>query len=723
MQTTSQAYFAFYNPNDWTGRVTAYGLIDTGGILSLQTGANWDSECVLSGVPSGQNCLYTGDTGPISAQASRVMWTWNGLDTAGAPGTAGIPFEWANLTSTEQTALGAQTRLNYLRGDRSLEINSSGAGTYRARDGILADIIDASPTFVGPPSSPYLLQWKDRLVPSDAVPEGTSYQTFQSNNQGRLNVIYAGANDGFLHGFRTGSQDAAGNVIDNATTPNDGAEVMAYMPGAALNTIHNATSNLDYSNTQYAHAFFVDATPGVGDLYYSGAWHTWLVGGLGPGGAAIYALDVTNPAGFTEAASSSLVKGEWSSATISCVGNANCGKSLGNTYGTPEIRRFHNGSWGAIFGNGYGSTNGDAGIFVMLVSQSGAISFYYLSAGAAGSNGIAYTSSADLDGDHIVDYVYAGDLKGNIWRFDLTSNNAGSWGLSSTGQPIFKTPAGQPITTPVLVASANVGGTTPQVMLGFGTGQRTQFTTTSSTTYATGTQALYGVWDWNLSAWNALSNADYTSMTTAQAATAGLTAPYTLSTSNLQQQTFTINAGTPSTITASDTPFTWKQCASSCNTGKFGWYANLPGTNGATLGGASLLEQIVSTPTLFQGAILVNSTIPANNRPLDCKTPTTDTGVTYALSIVTGGAFAPGGGTATSSTTTFSSAFVNYHDTPTIGIGTNETGALSILNTAERTTFLLGQDIQVTAGSAPGGLQQIGLSNTTVNRLTWVELR
>ena len=130
--------------------------------------------------------------------------------------------------------------------------------------------------------------------------------------------------------------------------------------------------SLDYSNPQYAHNFFVDATPGTGDLYYSGAWHTWLVGGLGAGGAAIYALDITNPSlryDFTEANAATVVKGEWSSATITCVNVGACGISLGNTYGTPQIRRFHDGNWGAVFGNGYGSTSGDAGIYVMIVSD------------------------------------------------------------------------------------------------------------------------------------------------------------------------------------------------------------------------------------------------------------------------------------------------------------------------------------------------------------------
>jgi type IV pilus assembly protein PilY1 len=341
VQTSSQAYFAFYNPNDWTGRVTAYGLQDVGGTITLQTTANWDTECVLTGVPAGQTCQYTGATGPIAPEAitgsaGRQMWTWNGLDTAAAPGSAGIPFEFPSLTGAEQAQIDSgdttpgspnADRVSYLRGDRSKEINNLGVGEFRARDGVLGDIIDASPTWVGPPASPYNLRWQDRFVTTDSMVEnsGQSYSTFQTNNQSRLNVIYAGANDGFLHGFETGSEDINGNVISNAATPNDGLEVMAYMPGAVLNTIHNATNtSLDYANPQYAHNFFVDATPGTGDLFYGGSWHTWLVGGLGAGGSAIYALDITNPSltNFNERYASTLVKGEWSSTTITCVGNA-----------------------------------------------------------------------------------------------------------------------------------------------------------------------------------------------------------------------------------------------------------------------------------------------------------------------------------------------------------------------------------------------------------------
>jgi type IV pilus assembly protein PilY1 len=773
IQGGAQIYFSYYNPTDWTGNLTANGLVDTAGVLTINSLANWDAQCVLTGIAATMTCPTTGVSGPTAPESpttgalGRVMLTWNGNDTPAMPGNAGIPFEWptigTGITASEQATIDAGdvpantgNRVNYLRGDRTNEINNAGVGLFRKRDGILGDIVDSSPAWVGPPTAPYSLKWKNRYIGTDALLENTgqSYSSFQSLEQSRLNVVYVGANDGFLHGFESGSEDSMGNVVATTSTgystPNDGEEVLAYMPGAVLQSIHQYSANpavepsdasVDYSNSLYTHNFYVDAPPGTGDLFYAGVWHTWLVGGLGAGGPAIYALDITNPSNsatnpsariFSEGNAAALVKGEWSSATISCVGNATCGNNMGNTYGTPLIRRLHNGAWGAIFGNGYGSVTGDAGIFVMTVDPAaGGISFYYLSTGtgtgttaspcASNCDGIAYVTSADLDGDHITDYVYAGDLNGNVWRFDLTNCSPNSTTATCTGTPWGVTPGplfkalssagvAQPITTPIVLASAVLAGTSPSLMLSFGTGQRTQFTVSSPVTYATGTQTLYGVWDWNFGTWNANSAFANASLTAAQAATrTGLSAPYTLQRSLLQRQTYVAGA-TAGTVDTSNTPITWMQCSASCNSGQFGWYADLPGTN----------EQIVSTATPYQQGLAVNSTIPANNAILSCIS-NTDSGVTYLISPITGGTF-----TSITSPGTLSSGFFNNnHDSNMVGLTTNETGALTVVNTNEGTTWLVGQSIvPPAAGQPPVQPVQINLPpNVTVNRKTWVQLR
>ena len=732
------AYFAYYDQNNWVGRVTAHGLNTdlTTGNVTIASVPTWDAACDLTGVASGKTCT-TGVAGPTAAKApaSRVILTYNG---------GGVPFEWASLSGDQQSALDqgdpstTQYRFNYLRGDRSNEIDSnfscSGGSPvcFRARTSVLADIVDSSPTWVGPPQSPYTATWKDKLYPSVSAAENSGTQTylqFVAAEQTRPNVVYVGSNDGMMHGFRTGGFDSSNNFT-TATTPNDGQEVIAYVPGSLLlststggacaslastgtvvQNIHGLTpaytptsgstqpacvnAALDFANPQYGHDFFVDATPGTGDLYYNGTWHTWLVSGLGAGGAALFALDITNPTStnFAESNASSLVIGEWTPANITCVGNTTCGQNLGATFGTPIIRRLHDGRWAVIFGNGFGSASGDAGVFVMTVDNSGNRLFYYLSTGNTGTaqnNGIAYVTAVDLDGDHISDYLYAGDLMGNVWRFDLTSNTESNWGVS-TG-PLFTTASGQPITTLItaFVGSTPAGGNT--LVLSFGTGRRTQFNNASAVSFPSATQSLYGVWDWNMTGWNATSSTQYAALSPTGS---GLTGPlYTLAPGNLQQQTFTLNADGVTRDIVSPTPICWAGSATCTGTPKFGWYLNL-------IGG---LEQIIYNPQLLQGVFTVNSIVPANNQPTSCVV-NADTGFTYAISALTGAA-PP-------------NFFVQYHDAVAAGAQFNAVGTSFPVTSATGKLWLISQTVTNTPISEnvnPGG-------NGKGRRLTWVQLR
>ena len=699
VETGTQAYFAYYDPSNWTGRLTATTIgLDANGNVMLNSVPNWDAACMLNGVAAGDTCDSTGATGPIAAPGptGRTLLSWNG--------TTGIPFQYTNLTAAQKTTItqgdvtpGTSARVDYLRGDRSNEVNAAGVGLFRARDNILGDIINSSPTWVGPPTLPYTAQWKDRLYSAATMPEASatqSYVQFSSTYQTRMNVVYVGANDGFLHGFRTGANDSAGN-FSTAVTPNDGQEVLGYMPGTVVQSIHNAVNpQLDYSSTQYGHNYFVDATPATGDLFYNGTWHTWVVGGLGSGGGGIYALDVTNPnsSTFSQSNAANVVMGDWNASNLSCVNVANCANNLGNTYGTPVIRRFHNGKWGFIFGNGYGSTSGDAGIYVVTIDPTSmAKTIYYLSTGKSGQNdGIAYVTAADLDGDHVVDYAYAGDLLGNVWRFDLTSNSPGSWSASSA--PLFTTPAGQPITTQLVLASGKTASGAQRLMVAFGTGRKIPATNTTATSYASGTQTLYGVWDWNMAAWNALSSATYNSLS---AGGTSLASPYTIAKTNLQGQTVTVNATTQAREIAVNATVCW-QGASECGGGnnKFGWYVDLPGSS----------EQIVFNPQLISSVFVVNSTVPAANDPASC-TVATDKGFTYAVNLLSGGAF--------------NNFFPTMLDPIAIGIKLDATGSSFPVTTASGLTSLVYQTVLnnhgVTRINPP--------VNSKANRLTWVELR
>ncbi|MDP9010030.1 MAG: PilC/PilY family type IV pilus protein [Pseudomonadota bacterium] len=738
----TQAYLAFYFPGNWTGSMTANDLVlTTSQTIDINPKANWDAQCNLTGVPSvpaGQTCASTGagPSGPQTPASSRVMLTFD--DSA----RKGVAFRWdstasgSSINSTQQSTLDAgdptpinANRLNFLRGDRSNEIDLNGNGLFRSRDGVLADIIDSSPTWVGPPTAHYTAKFKDLLVATDPTPENTSTQSFAQYvlaEQTRLNVVYAGSNDGFIHGFRTGSFDVSGNYVNNGSTPNDGQEVLAYMPAAVLNTIHNSTDGtLDYAGSQYSHNFFVDATPDVDDVFYQSSWHTWLVGGLGAGGAAIYMLDVTNPdpvASFNEGNAKNLVMGEWSSATIGCQNDTStvlCKANMGNTYGTPIVRRLHDGKWAVIFGNGFGSSTGDAGIFIMLIDSNGgtqASNTYYLSTHqAAGANdGIAYVSSADLDGDHITDYVYAGDLLGNIWRFDLTSPIETVWAASST--PLFSAPAGQPITTKVQVIGVPQGSGPQRLMIDFGTGQKFPTTALIPTTYETGTQFVYGIWDWNMAVWNGKSSTKYLSMP------AGLPVPSSsiLTQTNLTSQT--LSAVGDGSLDITSNVVCWAgttTCAS--NNVQFGFQIALPGTQ----------EQVVFNPLVYQNELILNTTIPAINSPSSC-TINHDTGNTLVISLLTGGALG---------SSTGGSIFLNTTDTNSAGSQTNGSGTPFVALAGGKTYILtqtLGDGAFPPGGGTGGGTAtgpincakgskicsgSIQSATLSSKRLTWIERR
>jgi type IV pilus assembly protein PilY1 len=750
VETGTQAYFAYYNPTTLAGSLTSQyigtpvGDTNTNDLV-ISSVINWDASCNLTGVPSGQTCDTSGPAGPITAQgsASRNIFSWNG--------SSGIPFEWTSLTAGQQGLLDTgdatnptppphpYSRLNYLRGDRSNEQTPTSSttftGTFRDRASVLGDIIDSSPTWVGAPGVPYPNVWVDKFdATGDTLSENTgqTYASYVSSYQNRTNVVYVGANDGMLHGFRTGYFSAP-NTYQGGT--NDGYEMMAYVPGYSLSTIQNNFAPHNYSDPQYGHHFDVDATPASGDLFYSGTWHTWLVGGLGPGGSAIYALDVTNPGmnganGFAESGGSgatstaaSTVIGEWGYlagvTNLACVNDSGtaCGMNLGQTFGTPQIRRFHNGSWGAVFGNGYMSSTGDAGIYVMLVNpSSGAVTFYYLSTSTGSStnpNGIYYAAPADLDGDNIADYVYAGDLQGNLWRFDLTSTNPAKWGVTNssgvsvnngggnTATPLFTTPSGQPITTAV-VGIAVASNASPRLLIEFGTGQQIPLTNFSSPKFATSQQALYGIWDWNLGAWNAGSTSQY------DALPSGLipapTSPLS-GTSKLQVQTISgpfaaTVAGTGTDYrTLSNNSICWADTAG-CS--QYGWYINLvsgnayapdpanPQTGNANYAAAPVVwEQVLFNPAYELGAFVVNTSIPPATAATMCYS-TQASGWTLAINPATGGEFTQSFFVAPS---TYSFLNVNSGgtNTPVSGLALGGTGSSSAIQATGGQWYLLMQ--------------------------------
>jgi type IV pilus assembly protein PilY1 len=232
------------------------------------------------------------------------------------------------------------------------------------------------------------------------------------------------------------------------------------------------------------------------------------------------------------------------------------------------------------------------------------------------------------------------------------------------------------------------------MIVAFGTGRKTSITNTAPVSYLSTAQDLYGVWDWNMSTWNSIANAQYASLAATSTAT-GLSSLFTLTRTNLQQQVVTVNATNNDRDIATNAAVCWKgftECAAG-NT-RFGWYLDLPGT----------AEQVVFNPLVVAPAFVVDSTVPASNIPTSCSI-STDTGFTYAISMLSGGAF--------------TNTFPRFYDTIAAGVQTDATGSPFPVTTSAGKLFFVYQ----TFLNDPDSMQVNLPSNVEISRLTWTQLR
>lgn len=545
--TGTQVFQAVFNSGVWSGQLFAIPM--TGTTLGAPA---WEASDKLNSIS------YTGGSG-------RQIVTRH-------PVTGGIPFQWLQLHANQQASISAgdsatvgQGRVDYLRGRTTDE--GIGAGKFRMRSitdtaGVvtfnkLGDIINSSPLYIGAPESGY----------SDP-----SYATFASANAGRKSVVYVGANDGMLHGFDAGT----------------GKELIAYVPSFVISKLAKLTKQ-DYGSVSNPHQYYVDGSPVAADVFgsFSGCssacWRTALVTGTGLGGQGFFALDVTNASDFSEANASKLALWEFTDQDD---------KDLGYTLGKPIIRKLNNGRWAAIFGNGYNNTEADGNAsssgraFLYIVYMDGGspwslgTNYFKIDTGAGSPgnpNGLAGPAAIDNDGDGDVDYVYAGDLLGNMWKFDLSAASSSSWAVAFSGSPLFTatdggaTPLPQPITSSPAIIAHPLPSSGHLII--FGTGKYLE----SSDTTDMSVQSLYSLWDKH----------NGTRIT---------------SRSDLQLQTFTESGNFRF---PSSTPINWRTTGSS-TPDYLGWMMDLRPVAGSAVG-----ERHTGTPQVKQGMAFFNTLIPS----------------------------------------------------------------------------------------------------------------
>ncbi|AXA91712.1 pilus assembly protein [Massilia sp. YMA4] len=413
----ASVFRAAYELAHGSGTLTRTPLVrDADGALRLQA-PSWDAGILLARMDPAARRIYTFDGGRT------VPFIWESL-----PGALQAALRWPPLAGVDAAG---PARLAWLRGERRLE----GRG-LRVRSGVLGDAVHGAPVFAGAATG----------LPS-RVGEA-AYGAFRRIASRRVPAVYLGANDGMLHAFDARS----------------GAELFAYVPALLSHALAALTA------PDYVHRPYVDGPLTLGEASIDGAWRTVLLASPGMGARGLFALDVTDPADFTTAL------WEFGERDDPAIGNVLAPAQVARLQvreraGVPQYRDF------ALAGNGSGSAAGTAALFVLaldkppLAAWRRDVSFYRLDLppGEPGSANALSAPALVPDADDIVRHAYAGDLQGNLWRFDFT--RPAPWRTGVPRRPVFvaRDAAGtpQPITQQPKVVHALGGG----YLVLFGTGQ------------------------------------------------------------------------------------------------------------------------------------------------------------------------------------------------------------------------------------------------------------
>jgi type IV pilus assembly protein PilY1 len=602
LTTTTKKFTPNYTTGSWIGnviasdlepksgaelctrwRLTGTWMLEPNPAPSTTAKMRWHVANKWDGTPDLPPCTGTPTTYSGVTYSGRKIYAWDG--------SAFGNFDSSNSHVTSSTTGVASGNLpsglpasadlvNYLRGDQSKEDIVDARGfvetprSYRNRQFILGDIVNSTPTFIQG-----ALNMNYEKLPSDTNGQA-SYAAFFKNKGDRAEgVLFAGANDGMVHGFR-------------GTT---GAEVFAFVPRAVMPNMYRLASR------SYDHQYYVDGTTVEADACLpqgtnctAAQWKNLLVGTGGAGAKTVYALDVTDPMSMTAAS----IKWEITPSTTGY-------PDLGNILGDVQTGITVGGQWVAVFGNGYKGSDGKAHLYVANLDTGAMIRDFPV--GTASDNGLGGVRLLRDDNQRII-AAYAGDLNGSLWKFDLSNASAGSWGVGLSGQPLFKTlltPV-KPITATPTVVKHPLNG----YVVAFGTGKL--FESGSTDLSNTDVQSLYGVWDSVTPP--AITQVDRTSLVQ-QTISAAITGSTVFTNTDLSTSTVAL-----SYYEVSKNPINWAT--------KTGWYIDLPNTG---------QRVIYPLETLVGKFAAVDTVSPANISTNPCLTAGSGKAWNYIIDMVTGG--------------------------------------------------------------------------------------
>jgi type IV pilus assembly protein PilY1 len=382
------------------------------------------------------------------------------------------------------------------------------------------------------------------------------------DNETGPDFVYIGANDGMVH------------LLDAAT----GEELYGYIPNLVFENLKNLV------NQNYFHTYYVDATP----VFKSTNIGNFVIGGLGKGGKGYYCLNFND---FTRS---------WEFPS-----NSNPDDSvvtMGYSYSTPYIVESQVG-FVVIFGNGYNSSKETAALYIRNVTDGSKVAT--ISTKSGGCNGLSTPALIDIDFDGIVDYAYAGDLRGQLWKFDLRDSNPNNWkvayGTTSAPKPLFQaknikgTP--QPITSKPDVFSHCLINREGYIVV-FGTGSYI----TDGDTKSIDQQTLYAIWDWQNDERDASfyfgafdEDRKLSHMIEFGSGYEKLT---------LQKQNLEIDYTQGNYLVLSDNSLTWYPDKNEDEVSHVGWYFDLPKSG----------ERIVANPSVREGKIFMATLVPAKKK-------------------------------------------------------------------------------------------------------------
>lgn len=432
----SSYYQTSYDPKDWRGTIKSFGFTATGAVNTA-------------------SLLWSTDKTIVPGATAPTYQSWNTLDNTA------VTLAFNNFSPAQQAILN-QGLPSTIKGTDLVEWSKGTNKTgLKVRSALLGDIIN----------SPLVLASPTEKTASDLAGDN-SYSTYLANKAANMTAsLVVNGNDGFV------------SVINASPTSNasNGTRRYAYMPSSVLPSLRYIADPTYINGT--SHKFLVDGQVGVFDAKIGAGWKTMAVGGTGAGGKTFYGLQLF------DATAGNVTKASWEISAPATPTPANAFNDLGFAYARPEVARLDDGRWAAFISNGYGSNSGVAALYVIDLSN-GALIRKIVADSAGNDNGLS-SVKLKVNSQNVVQAAYGGDLKGRLWKFDLSSTSSDAWGVAFGGKPLFTaTTAGgtlQPITAQPLLADNSLGGK----MVFVGTGK---FNETADKTNKD-LQAFYAVWD------------------------------------------------------------------------------------------------------------------------------------------------------------------------------------------------------------------------------------